>query len=319
MKRRSFYCMCMFLLSSAALFAVNGSLRPKANTFVLSPGPASPLPDANDYNFGGSGSLCVSSSTAHAYDLLAGINHEPKGEFITLLKFDASACADTSLSKLTLNLAITNGNQSSNGIFNYLGNPGNFDLFWMSNDWQQGYGTSKIPALAGVGLTFTTLTSLLETELPVYLETLYYDAYYSYIEGENWFSFELDLSSNNYAELAAAIQRGQTITFMLRASETSDVCFNLRAYIQKTSTGGVTYRTEGPFLNLQTALPFADIDFDESGVIDSTDLLYITDYWLTPADDLKGDIAPLGGDGIINLLDLCEFAKYWQLSEMVSE
>ena len=315
---KKFYCL-MFLLSVASLFAVTGSLRPEANAFVLSPGPASPFPDANDSNFGGSGSLCVSSPTARAYDPLSGIDHQPKGEFVTLLKFDSSLCAETMLSTMTLNVAITNGNQSANKIFNFLGGAGSFDLYWTSNDWLQGYGTPKTPAADDVGVTYTTLIAQLETETPVYLETLYYDAYYSYADGENWFAYELDLSGDAYSGLRQAIQAGQTVTFMLRASEGSNVCFNLRAYVQNSSSGVVSYRDEGPFLDIQTTLPFTNIDFDNSGIIDSTDLLYIVDHWLEPADNLTADIAPLGGDGIINLPDFAEFAKYWRLSETAVE
>ena len=51
-------------LTDGSVFAVTGSLRPMNNTFVLDPGLASPFPDANDLNFGGSGSLCVASATA---------------------------------------------------------------------------------------------------------------------------------------------------------------------------------------------------------------------------------------------------------------
>jgi len=304
------------LLLVIDVFAVTGSFHPTANGFVLSPGPASPFPDANDYNFGGSGSLSVSSPTAYAYDPNAGIDHLPKGEFVTLLKFDPNLCAGTTLSQMTLELAITNGNQSAMDIFNYLGGPGDFDLYWIDNNWQQGYGTPKIQASSEIGVTYTTLQTLLEQTNPVYLETLNYNALYTYAEGENWFTYELNLENDNYAGLLNAIQDGQTITFMLRASEESSVCFNLRAYIQNNSDGTVIYREEGPFLNVQTVLPFIDIDFDGSNTVDLTDLLYyMVDNWLETGENMIADIAPLGGDGIINLLDFSEFARHWLQSE----
>ena len=305
-----------FVLSSVSVFAVTGSLRPDNNVFVLRPGIASPLPDANDYNFGGSGSLCVSSATARAYDPMTGLDHQPKGEFTTLLKFDPILCTDTTLTKMTLKLAITNGNRSAKGVFNYLGGAGNFDLYWIDNNWEQGYGTPITPAGSEVGITYTTLQALLSQNTPVYLETLYYNARYTYAEGENWFEYTLNLEDENYAGLLDAIRNGQVITFMLRASESSSVCFNLRAYVQNSSGGTVTYRPTGPFLNVQAVLPFTDIDFDESGTVDLTDLLYyMLDNWLQTGENMLTDIAPLGGDGVINLLDFAEFAKYWQQSE----
>lgn len=304
--------LCIALLVPAAqVFAVTGSLRPVNNTFVLSPGIVSPLPDANDRNFGGSGSLCVSSSTARAYDPNDGIDHLPKGEFITLLKFDFSLCKGTTLSALTLRLAITNGNQSANGIFNYLGSPGSFDLYWISSDWQQGYGTPNVAVGSDGGITYTSLVSLLDQSGSTYLETLYYDARYPYWTGENGFDFELNLADPNYAGLVDAIESGETVTFMLHAPQDSGVCFNLRAYIQHNKNGTHTIRDTGPFLDVEATLPVSAVDFDGNGEIDSVDLSYIVDHWQETGQGLSGDIAPLGGDGIIDILDLIEFMKYW--------
>ena len=120
--------LCAFLiLPVAQTLAVTGSFRPIQNTFVLSPGAASSFPDAEDRNLGGSGSLCVAAATARASDPDEGINHPPKGEFITLLQFDPALCAGTTVSEMTLKLAITCGNQSAQGIFNFLGSPGDFE------------------------------------------------------------------------------------------------------------------------------------------------------------------------------------------------
>jgi len=308
----------LLLVPAASVFAVTGSLRPVNNTFVLDPGIGSKFIDANDLNFGGSGSLCVASATARAYDANEGIDHDPKGEFITLLKFDPNLCTGTSLTAMTLELAITSGNQSAKGIFNYLGGPGQFDLYWISNDWQQGYGTSNIKAGPDVGLTFNTLGELLdanEPNEPVYLETLYYDAAYAYWEGENWFEFELDLENENYIDLIDAIETGQVVTFMLMASPDSDVCFNLRAYVQQKADGTVAIRENGPYLVVETTLPFGVFDFDESGDIDHADLSYIIDHWHETGQALVGDIAPLGGDGVLDILDLTEFMLYWPESD----
>lgn len=299
------------LVPAVHAFAVTGSFRPVNNTFLLSPGPASPLPDANDLNFGGSGSLCVSSPAARAYEPNDGIEHLPKGEFITLLKFDASLCKGTTLSAITLKLAITNGNQSANGIFNYLGSPGSFDLYWVSSDWEQGYGTPSIKAGPAVGITYTSLVSLLDETSPAYLETLYYDAEFPYSAGENWFAFEMHPEDPNYAGLVAAIEDGQTVTLMLHAPKDSGVCFNLRAYVQNNKNGTQTIRDAGPYLEVETTLPVSAVDFDANGAIDSADLSVIVDHWHEVGEDLPGDIVPLGGDGVIDIEDLIEFMKYW--------
>lgn len=307
--RRAF---CITLLVPAVqVFAVTGSLRPVSNTFVLSPGIASPLPDANDRNFGGSGSLCVSSPAARAYDPNDGIDHLPKGEFITLLKFDSSLCEGTTLSTMVLKLAITNGNQSANGIFNYLGSPGSFDLYWISSDWQQGHGSPSIAAGSDVGITYTELVALLDRSGLMYLETLYYDARHPYWAGEKWFDFELNLGDPNYAGLADAIESGEIVTFMLHAPQDSGVCFNLRAYVQNAKEGTFTIRNTGPILELETILPASAVDFDGNGAIDIADLSFIIDHWHETGQGLTGDIAPLGGDGVIDILDLVELMKYW--------
>lgn len=304
--------LCVLLLVPAIqAYAVTGSLRPINNTFVLSPGVASPRPDANDLNFGGSGSLCVSSASARAYDANDGIDHQPKGEFITLLKFDASLCAGTELTSMTLKLAITNGNQSAKGIFNYLGSPGHFDLYWISSDWRQGYGTPSVLVGPDAGITYTELVSLLDQTPASYLEALHYDARYPYAEGENWFTFGLDLERESYTELIQAIENGESVTFMLAASPDSDVCFNIRACVQAREDGTYTVRDTGPFLEVETTLPFSDIDFDASGEIGLVDLTYIVGHWQETGEALVADIAPLGGDGVIDMLDLTEFMKYW--------
>ncbi len=305
----------VLLLPAVRGFAVTGSLRPVNNTFVLSPGVGSPLPDANDRNFGGSGSLCVSSSTARAYDPNEGIDHQPKGEFITLLKFDASLCKGTTLSRMTLKLAITSGNQSANGAFNYLGSPGDFDLLWISNDWQQGYGTPSVTAGPDVGITYTELVSLLDSTTPTYLETLHYDARHPYSAGENWFAFELDLTDPNYAGLVVAIENDEIVTFMLHAPLNSGACFNIRAYVQCNKNGTYTIRDTGPYLEVETTLAAGAVDFDSNGRIDSADLSCIVDHWQETGDGLVGDIVPLGGDGVIDLQDLIEFMTYWEPSE----
>jgi len=50
-------------------------------------------------------------------------------------------------------------------------------------------------------------------------------------------------------------------------------------------------------------------DFDYSGSLDYGDLATLVGYWLE--DEPSVDIAPQGGDGIINLLDFAVFAQNW--------
>jgi len=50
-------------------------------------------------------------------------------------------------------------------------------------------------------------------------------------------------------------------------------------------------------------------DFNYNGKVDFTDLDILTDYWLL--DEPSVDIAPAGGDGIVNFLDYARFAEDW--------
>ena len=50
-------------------------------------------------------------------------------------------------------------------------------------------------------------------------------------------------------------------------------------------------------------------DFDGDGAVDLSDLLYLTDAWLTP--NAAADITPIGGDGRVDLDDFRVFAEQW--------
>lgn len=50
-------------------------------------------------------------------------------------------------------------------------------------------------------------------------------------------------------------------------------------------------------------------DFDENGTVDLGDIRYLANVWLT--DDEKGDLAPIGGDGVVDLSDFAGFALQW--------
>ena len=50
-------------------------------------------------------------------------------------------------------------------------------------------------------------------------------------------------------------------------------------------------------------------DFNENGTVALEDIRYLADVWLTA--DEKGDLAPVGGDGIVDLYDFAGFALQW--------
>jgi len=50
-------------------------------------------------------------------------------------------------------------------------------------------------------------------------------------------------------------------------------------------------------------------DFNDDGTVDYKDIAILAGYWLT--DEPSVDIAPLGGDGIVNFLDFSQLARNW--------
>lgn len=54
---------------------------------------------------------------------------------------------------------------------------------------------------------------------------------------------------------------------------------------------------------------FLRADFNESGSVSTDDLIYLAGQWLT--DDATADLAPIGGDNIVDLTDLAAFAVQW--------
>jgi hypothetical protein len=61
---------------------------------------------------------------------------------------------------------------------------------------------------------------------------------------------------------------------------------------------------------------YASGDFEPDGDVDWNDLYTLTSEWLSTGANLKADIYPLGGDGIVDFFDFAEFAKDW-LSQFV--
>jgi len=51
-----------------------------------------------------------------------------------------------------------------------------------------------------------------------------------------------------------------------------------------------------------------EADISADGNVDFDDLYILADNWLGNG---SADIAPPGGDGVVNFLDFAEFAKYW--------
>ncbi len=227
--------------------------RPVADTFVLSPGQGNVNHvNAAIYNYGGAGSRCVASATSHAYQEADGvviIDDEPKGEFISLLKFNFGSLAGQSVTNIAMSLYISNGNQGSYGIFNYIGSPGYFDLAWISDDWVQGTGAPhETPSNSLNGISYNELQSMLENTPSHWTDIFYYSAANSY-GSPMWYTYTFDLNNGYYADLLAAISRGETVTFILKASADSNVSFNFAAYVQNYS-GGVNLRPEGPILDV---------------------------------------------------------------------
>ena len=52
-------------------------------------------------------------------------------------------------------------------------------------------------------------------------------------------------------------------------------------------------------------------DIAGDGVVDSADLLILSQQWLSAPGDPSADIAPDGGDGIVNFLDYAVLAGHW--------
>lgn len=58
----------------------------------------------------------------------------------------------------------------------------------------------------------------------------------------------------------------------------------------------------------------ADLNLDT--MVDFNDLLILAAEWLQSGDNLLADIYPADGDGLVNLSDFAEFAKYWRHTQM---
>lgn len=300
-------------------------LRPAADTFVLNPGPGNVRHiDAAKYNYGGAGSRSISSANAYAI-LEDGLTLAPKGEYISLLKFDFTELAGKYIDSITLSLYISNGNRAAYDIFNYAGNEGYFDVSWVANYWEQGTGAPHeivtYPYNSLNGVNFISLQELLDMYPPRLLETFYYTAENPYGQPE-WFGYTFDFSNGNYNQLRMAVSQGQTVSFMLSASEDSDVCFNFSAYNQ-TWQDTINYRENGPKLivNGNTGEPHTEnsysaacvngeknvgglVGFDSSGIENS----YFCGNVTGDFNDPNNNIGPVAGSAKAGT-----FNTYWNI------
>ena len=229
-------------------------LRPQEDTFVINPGPGNTRHiNAADYNYGGAGSRSVAAATAYAI-LEDGQTMAPKGEYISMLRFDFAPVAGMKIDAITLQLFISNGNRSAYDLYNYTGHEGNFDLSWISNNWEQGTGAPHeiitYPYNSLNGVNFNSLQLLLYDFPARLLETFYYTAENPY-GSPQWYEYTFDFTNGNYNQLRMAVSQGQTISFMLSASKGSNVCFNFCAYNQFWP-GHENYRENGAKLIVDT-------------------------------------------------------------------
>ena len=237
-------------------------IRPVAETFVLDPGSGSPYDNAANHNYGGSGSRCVAAASARAYSAIEGIDHDPKGEFNSILKFDTSAVAGMDITGLSLTLNISNGNESAFDIFNYRGHSGEFGVYLITNDWGIGSGTPSSDTTSTTGVTYSSLQDILAVEEPVLLDTFNYDASNPY-GSPALYTFTLSLIDQN---LLDTLYGGQELSLLLMP-EDNEVCFNFTSYVQHNADSSKNkYRDAGAILEVTVPEPSIMFMFTISGL-----------------------------------------------------
>lgn len=246
MLKRSCWCFVWVAVWLSPVWAEVHVIDPIQDTFVVDPGSGSKHTDAADQSYGGAGSRSVAAATARAVDEDAGIDQDPKGEFISLLQFDLSQVAELTSGSVGLNLYISNGNEAAAGIFNYRGHAGTFRVDWISNDWEQGYGTPK--KSSDVGITYNALMDLLDESGQTWIADCVYDGNNAYGDPQ-WYRFELPLDDE---DLCAALQTGGAISLMISPAD-DEVAFNFTAYTQLNVTPSkINIRDTGPYLDIET-------------------------------------------------------------------
>jgi hypothetical protein len=56
-------------------------------------------------------------------------------------------------------------------------------------------------------------------------------------------------------------------------------------------------------------------DLDRTGIVDMEDFSVLSSQWLGEPNEPSADIAPAGGDGWVDLLDLAELAENWLIMQ----
>ena len=56
---------------------------------------------------------------------------------------------------------------------------------------------------------------------------------------------------------------------------------------------------------------YVPADLEPDGDVDVTDLHELLSNWLATGSQVPGDIYPPGGDGVVNLKDFAEMARFW--------
>lgn len=284
------YILAIGLLLNTALAEIH-VVDPVKDTFVLNPGSGSSYSNAANHNYGGAGSRSVASASARAVDEEDGIDHEPKGEFRSLLQFDLSQIAHKTVGTIGLNLYISNGNESAFGVFNYRGHSGVFRVDWISNEWEQGYDTPHDDSNSSVGITYNSLEALLADSNQTWIADCEYDGENDY-DNPQWYRFELPLEDEN---LRKAMKNGETISLMLSPVD-ANVAFNFTAYTQlNVKPSKTVYRDTGPYLDIET-VNYCMVDDFESYDPNSQNIM---SHWILNSESglLSNLLAPLAYDG----------------------
>jgi hypothetical protein len=217
-------------LAAAAVQAVTLSTTAIADTFVLNPGPANTLEDADNRNFGGLNSRSVAASTA------VGTTSGQKGEFDSLLRFNATAtlaafdalfgAGNWTVTGVSLKLC-TSYNVSGPGIFNAAGAEGKFAVNYMPNDgsaWVQGQGYTSITpdAKSYSGISYAGLQTLLDATPATLVGA--YD--YVNLGTTQWETFDLGIGTQ---ALLDDLLVGDNLSLLLTPAD-SQVAFNFTSW-----------------------------------------------------------------------------------------
>ena len=245
---------------TAANAGITG-LYPINDTFVVDPGdnpPHAKMIGIEDCDFGGTGAREVAAATA-CDSSADSPNDQPHGYFRTLMRFDASELAGTTVTSTTLSLYVTRAiGKKGMDIFNPSSMSGSFDISLLvlpeELDWSQGCGSpgslTTYITDSSLGLTHNLLETLLsdpEVSL-VDVDTLYFDA--SLLDpaaNQTWMDFEITSSVLN-----EVIESGENFTLLLSpADETISMRFTARNQIMTAGEPAAIW-DNGPLLQIAT-------------------------------------------------------------------